>query len=150
MPSMQMTLSDLESSIDAERDCGYVRLFEVHSSAARNESNWLSNQLASHALNSSMHLEQITEAEAKEQFCFLMTHDMAHGIDLMQIEKAESFWNEILAQLTEPPYFLTNTKDMHKNNWAGSYDPATTSTFDSCLVLKEKQKALIVVVEDED
>lgn len=145
-----MTLADLESSIDTVRDCGYVRLFEVYSSALENETNWLSGQLAVHALNSSMHLDQVTEAEAKEQFCYLLTHDMAHGIDLMQVEMAESFWSEIMARLTESACFLTNTKDMHKNNWAGSYDPATSSTFDSCLVLKEKRKALVMVVEDED
>lgn len=150
MPNTPMTLADLKSSIDTERDCGYVRLFEVHSSAPENEVNWLPNQLAVHALNSSMHLHQITEAEAKELFCYLLTHDMAHGIDLMQVQKAESFWNAIMARLSEPACFFTNTKDMHKNNWAGSYDPATNSTFDSCLVFKEKQKALIMVIEDED
>jgi hypothetical protein len=144
------TLADLASSIDIERDCGYVRVFEVYAPSTCDTSNWLPDQLAAHALNSSMRLHRITEAEAKAQFFFLMTCDMAHKIDLMSIEKAELFWNEITYRVATAPYFLTNTKDMHKNNWTGSYDPATTSTFDSCLVFKEKQKAIIVVVEDED
>jgi hypothetical protein len=145
-----MTLTDLESRINTERDCGYVRLFKVRSSVTPDETDWISDQLAAHSLNALMHLHQISEMEAKEQFCFLMTHDMAHGIELMQMGKAESFWNAIMTQLTDSKCILTNTKGMHKNNWAGSYDPATTSTFDSCLVLKEKQSALIVVIEDED
>jgi hypothetical protein len=150
MPITPMTLADIESSINIERDCGYVRVFEVHPPSTHHAADWLPAQLATHALNSSMNLHRITEVEAKEQFSFLMTHDMAHGLELMSVERAEYFWNEIASQRSESAYLLTNTKGMHNNGWAGAYDPATSSTFDSCLVLKEAQKAIIVVVEDED
>ncbi|WP_083370142.1 hypothetical protein [Chromobacterium sphagni] len=143
-------LVGLESKIDIARNCGCVRLFETYSLSQINELGWLFNQFPMHGINSSVQLHKIGEVEAKEQFVYLMTHDMAHSIDLMSMKMAEFFWRKILSRIIDPAGFLTNTKGMHNFNWAGGYDPATNSTFDSCLIIKNNLKALVVVIEDED
>ncbi|MBX9349853.1 hypothetical protein [Chromobacterium piscinae] len=143
-------LADLESKINIARDCGCVQLIEIYSSNLINQIGWLFSQFPMHGINQSIKLHKIDEGEAKEQFVYLMTHDMAHSIDLMPMKMAEFFWGKILDRITGPAEFLTNTKGMHNFNWAGEYDPATSATFDSCLIIQNSRKAVIVVIEDED
>jgi len=141
--------TELSKRILEKRNCGNVSILKFESQTQIEGSEFV-NFLSINGFEGSTSIQKVAASKALNIFGYILTKDMAHKIPLMSEVEMKGYWKEIIGSLDGKIDYYTNTSEMDLTNWTGSYDPITDSTFDSCIIFKDSNSALVFIVEDED
>lgn len=152
-------LTELRDRVTKARDCGVVHL-EVRArnepgepADPRAEADDLVRSLGLRAIGESW--RELTRDEARAALRDVLHRDQAYRGELMSESAAQAFADEFLVGFGPGARFYTNAvfpseAERGLPGWAGSYDPITSATFDTGVLVVSAREAGLLWIEDED
>lgn len=94
--------------------------------------------------------DEISRKQAEEIICYILNKDLAHSVEISQIDYARKHASNFLELFGDDAKFFSNGMLTGKVKGLKQWYPASLATFDTGVVCLDSSKIGILWVEDED